>query len=186
MKHLFTPLSFLKLKSPDIVWYQWWYPLLLCVIGQLIFWSLPIQPNIFGANGIVDSVVGVLNMLIGFYIAALAAVASFQSETLNKSMKGRAPTIKVNRKGQETDEVLTRRRFLCILFGYCAFVSIFLYCVSVVSGIILPSLNEAAFFVNFRGFIKFIWLTVYFYFVASLFATTLLGLHYLIDRMHRE
>lgn len=183
---IFTSLSFLRLKSPDIVWYQWRYPLILCVIAQITYWGLPEKPNILGIGGIVASVNGLLNMLIGFYIAALAAVASFPSKTLDAIMKGRPPKLLQIRGGEEQEETLTRRRFLCTLFGYCAFVSICIYCMGIITGFLWPSLLLSKIFVDLQVLIKFVWLTFYFCSLSSLFTATLLGLHYLIERIHRE
>lgn len=47
---------------------------------------------------------------------------------------------------------------------------------------VAPSLAK----LKFIGTLRFTWLVAYFAMCASLFITTLLGLHYLIDRMHRE
>ncbi len=123
-----------------------------------------------------------LSTLIGFYIAALAAVAAFPNKTLDEPMKGRAPTITSHRQDTTFDEKLTRRRFLVILFGYCAFVSIMLFGFGVVSIMVAPSFMK----VGATATLKFIWLAVYLLMAASLFVTTMLGLHYLIDRMHRD
>jgi hypothetical protein len=183
---LFTALSFLKVRSSDLFWFQWIYPTLFCVIIQTFFWLLPSKPQIFGNAGIVNSINGLLNALIGFYLAALAAIASFPNNTLDQLMKGRTPEIYIRRGGSKNLEKLTRRRFLCILFGYCTFVSILIYFIGVTSSLLLPSLSSITFFISWKTFFKFSWLSIYFFLVSSLLITTLLGLHYLVDRMHRD
>lgn len=183
---LFTAFSFLKLKSADLLWFQWIYPVIICVIVQVGFWLLPNKPSILGNGGIVESTNDLMSMLIGFYIAALAAIASFKSDTLDKPMKGRAPEIIIRRGGGEITEKLTRRRFLCILFGYCAFISILIYVAGAISIILQPSLLALPLFVEWETHFRLVWIGFYFFFVSSLLVTTLLGLHYLIDRMHRE
>lgn len=183
---IFTALSFLKLKSPDLLWFQWGYPIALCFIIQISFWALPIMPSLLGSGGVVESVNGLMTMLIGFYIASLAAIASFPSDTLNLPMKGRAPEVSIRRGKKNKKEVLTRRRFLCILFGYCAFISIFIYVIGVVSIMLLPSAFTFPLFIELLVIFKIAWMSIYFFFSSSLLLTTLLGLHYLIDRMHRN
>ena len=183
---LLTSLSFLRLKSGDLFWYQWFWPSVMCALFHVLFWTAPAKPAIFGDHGIVGSANNLLNMVIGFYIAALAAVATFSSKNLDSAMKGHTPKIKIVRGGSVSFENLTRRRFLCVLFGYCAFVSILLYVSSLIIKFSLPSINTWDFFVNNIEYFQFAWLTYYFFLSASLLITTLLGLHYLIDRIHRE
>lgn len=179
---ILTPLAFLRLQSPDLRAYQWTIPAVLGALALVAFYLLPSKPPLFTEKGLVNTVNGLLNTLIGFYIAALAAVAAFNNPTLDQVMKGRPPTLTVYREGVQTKEQLTRRRFLVILFGYCAFISIMLFTLGVLSLILAPSLASASWMPTLR----LVWLGVYFSMAASLLVVTLLGLHYLIDRMHRE
>ena len=68
-----------------------------------------------------------MGILIGFYIAALAAVSSFRNDTLDRELSGRPVKLVNARQGKKKEEILTRRRFLAVLFGYCAVLSICLY-----------------------------------------------------------
>lgn len=179
---ILTPLTFLRLQSPDLRAYQWAIPVALTVIALAVFYLLPIKPPLFAEKGLVNTVNGLLNTLVGFYIAALAAIATFNNPNLDQTMKGRPPTLVSVRQGERFEEQLTRRRFLVILFGYCAFVSMMLLSFGVISLLIAPSLAKAA----WLPIIRFAWLAAYFALASSLFVVTLLGLHYLIDRMHRE
>jgi hypothetical protein len=181
-QHLLTPLSFLRVRSPDLTVYQWQLPAILAAIALIGYYVLPVSPPLFSEKGLVNTVNGLLNTLIGFFIAALAAVAAFPSASLDAEMKGRAPTIMNYRQDQEFEEKLTRRRFLVILFGYSAFLSIALFGFGVVSLMVSPSL------VTLPGapLLKALWLLAYLSMASSLVVSTLLGLHYLIDRMHRD
>lgn len=182
-KHMkiFTAFSFLKVKSPDLLFYKWVYP-------TIIFMLYPIY-RIIGENFYlinVSNMIGDLNtfmgILVGFYIAALAAVSSFTNENLDQIMKGNTPILETRRKGQIISEKLTRRRFLTILFGYCAVVSIFIY----IFGVVHENVNILSGNINwfYEIIIEFSWI-LYFWFICSLLTTTLLGLHYLVERMHR-
>jgi hypothetical protein len=183
---IFTVLSFLRIRSPDMVWYQLIWPLFLAIVVLTFSYFLPKPPAVFGNGGIVEGAGNLLNMLIGFYIAALAAVASFPSDTLNHLMKGQTPTITFLKAGQRVCEKLTRRRFLCMLFGYCAFISMTIYAFGAISEVLLPSLKEYPYFLEWKSIIKKVWVALYIYLCCSLIVTTLLGMHYLIERMHRE
>lgn len=179
---LLTPLTFLRLQSPDLGAYQWTIPGILALICLGCFYILPIKPLLFAEKGLVNTINGLLTTLIGFYIAALAAVATFNNPNLDKIMKGRPPTLATILQGERIEEQLTRRRFLVILFGYCAFISIALFAFGVLSSLIAPSLAH----VGWVPAMRLAWLLIYFSLSASLLIVTLLGLHYLIDRMHRD
>lgn len=179
---LLTPLTFLRLQSADLRAYQWTIPGILALVALIGFLVLPVRPPVLTDKGLINTVNGLLNTLIGFYIAALAAIATFKNDTLDQTMKGRPPVLKVTRGGEVNEEPFTRRRFLVVLFGYCAFLAILLFGLGVVSLMVAPSFAT----VKFVAVLRVVWLALYFAMCASLLVSTLLGLHYLIDRMHRE
>lgn len=179
---LLAPLSFLRLESPDLVRYQWIIPAIITCIMLSTYYFLPVEPQLFGDDGLVTRINGLLTTLIGFYIAALAAVATFPNETLDQEMKGRGPRLHYTRGGEPRIETLSRRRFLSILFGYSAFLSITIYGLAIVTSAVEPSFSKNI----YREFCEFIWITIYGFMLSSLTVVTLLGLYYLTDRMHRE
>lgn len=182
---VFTVFSFLRLRSVDIFWYQWIYPTAIAaalIIGFRWFGS---QLVTFDAEKLVADINSLMGILVGFYIAALAAVSSFTNENLDQVMKGRAPTLIATRQGQEIKETLTRRRFLAVLFGYCATLSILLY----ISGVFYLRLSFSSLDLpwvqtSLQIAKLFAW-GVYTWMISSLLVVTLLGLHYLVERMHR-
>ncbi|MET4130746.1 hypothetical protein [Roseovarius sp. MBR-6] len=182
---VFTVLSFLRLRSPDIYWYQWIYPTILFLI--IFSASVLLEGHLVGfdRSKLASDINVLMGVLIGFYIAALAAVSSFTNENLDQIMKGRSPSIKHLRQGEEITEKLTRRRFLAILFGYCASVSIILFIFGVLQTHIAfraatrPWVNSVLDIAKEVAWAGYTWL------LASLLVVTLLGLHYLVERMHR-
>src|SRR5262245_55265531 len=72
----------------DLVW-----PLVLTSITMLVFWSLPIMPRVLGEEGILRSLRDLIGLLAAFFVAALAAVATFAREGLDKPMEGTTPTL---------------------------------------------------------------------------------------------
>jgi len=100
-------------------------------------------------------------------------------------MKGRAPTLTSVRKGNEIKETLTRRRFLAIIFGYCATLAIILYVFGVLQvhlTVTQPAALWAQTVMSIAGHAAW---GLYVWIISSLLVVTLLGLHYLVERMHR-
>ncbi len=182
---VFTVLSFLRLRSPDIFWYQWIYPTIvfLVVFGGFQIWGDSFLT--FDKDKLIGDVNALMGILVGFYIAALAAVSSFSNENLDQVMKGRAPTIVSMRKKNEIKETLTRRRFLAVIFGYCATLAIVLYVFGVLQVHLTVTQPTATWAVIAACLAqKAVW-GLYVWMISSLLVVTLLGLHYLVERMHR-
>jgi len=182
---VFTVFSFLRLRSPDILWYQWIYPSLIFGVILGGFQILGSQFFEFDKDKLIGDLNALMGILVGFYIAALAAVSSFSNENLDQVMKGRAPTLTTVRKGHEIKETLTRRRFLAILFGYCATLAIILYVFGVLQlhlSVTQPAAAWAQVLLSWGE--KVAW-WAYLWIISSLLVVTLLGLHYLVERMHR-
>lgn len=182
---LLKPLDYLRIKVVEKPRYDFIYPLIIgtSITAFLFFYPLPI--NIFGPNGLLSLIVNILQILTGFYIASLAAVATFNKGDMDEHMKGETATLTVIKRGVKLPEKLTRRRFLCLMFGYLAFISILLYftggLANLFSGSIVqlipPLLKQAA---------KWSFTWTYLVVTSNLIVTTLLGLFYMCDRIHRE
>ncbi len=182
---VFTVFSFLWLQSADISWYQWIYPTIVFAVtfgGLLLLGDKFVS---FDQEKLISDVNALMGILVGFYIAALAVVSSFENKNLDQVMKGRAPTLTSVRSGAEIEETLTRRRFLAIIFGYCAALAIILY----VFGVLLvhltvtqPASPWAQTAMSIAG--QAAW-GLYVWIISSLLVVTLLGLHYLVERLHR-
>lgn len=167
-------------------WHQWQFPGIITALIMIILMLVSKKPHVLGPTGLVDAVNSLLAVLVGFYIAALAAVASFPSEALDQEMRGRCPTLKVKRGGEVFEEKLTRRRFLCIVFGFCSFIAMIIYFIGVGTRIVSPSVEWRG--PSFLGWplLELLWLLVYSGGLSCLAVATLLGMHYLVDRMHRD
>lgn len=178
---LFTVASFFRLKSPDLTYFQYIYPTILTVLSFLVFAFFPSKYIVVDLKLLLTSATTLMGVLVGFYIAALAAVTSFPNASLDNIMAGNAPTITEIIDSSPTK--VTRRRFLSILLGYCAFTSIIVFSLGSVFAAVKFTLvaNSIAVLI-----IKmFCWL-LYSWLLSSLFIVTALCLHYLIERMHRE
>jgi hypothetical protein len=70
---------------------------------------------------------GLLQILPGFYIASLAAIATFNKGNMDQYMPEPTPTVNVRVRGHSLPIRLTRRRMLSLLFGYLSFLSLLLF-----------------------------------------------------------
>ncbi|MEN9062825.1 hypothetical protein [Ponticoccus litoralis] len=179
-KKLLTAFSFFRLRSADLEYFQYKYPSIFAVFLVVSYWVLSRTIFEIDLDAAIANATTLMGVLIGFYIAALAAVTSFPNESLNSVMAGNAPRIK-ERGGAEFSPI-TRRRFLSILLGYCAFLSIVVYILGSASASVKFAARTNEFL---EVILKAIWWSGYTWLLASLLTVTMLCLHYLIDRMHR-
>lgn len=185
--------SFLRLRNRDLRWYQFWYPTILLLIVIVLQFLYGDKFEMIDRRKIISDINDLMGVLFGFYVAALAAVSSFahknldmSSNYLDKNIQGSGVTLRNFRQGKTEYEPITRRRFILILFGYCATLSIFLYFFGLMSDHIalsqqLSDLERERW--DYLG--ELLWY-FYLWIILSLFVTTLLGLYYLVDRMHRS
>ena len=192
---LFTAFSFLRLNGDDLVWYQWVYPTILYVlVYSCLFFLADTYPLVDVKHPIAD-ITALAGILVGFYILVLTAICGMKNENLDKPIKGRGVKMKFIRGGDRITEPLTRRRFLAVLFGYCAALSgiIWLFGVFSVHADItyvdiswIAGIFDFSDFPGFAAIFGWVFYIVYTWMLCSLSVVTLLGLHYLVDRIHRS
>ena len=184
---LLRPLLFLSIRYEGLSRFCWWYPLLWLGATVAYFYCLPGSPEekITTAGQLVGSCSAVLMILPGFYIAALAAIATFQAPTMDKPLDGREATLKSCEHGVDIERKLTRRRFLCLLFGYLSFLSLILALLGSLPESVHPILlfpEEVS--QKWGNLCRGACLGVFGLFFMQLISLTLLGLFYLSDRIH--
>lgn len=184
LNQLITPLGYLRIRQEVKPWFDWYAPFFITSTMVLAFYALPISVNIFGDNGLVFIITDLIKFLAGFYIASLAAVATFHKPEMDEPLAGSAATLDVIRRGGDKKSILSRRRFLCYLFGYLAFMSLALYFVGAAVSLLWENLSVLAQY-SWAQFAKWLFIYVYLFFTVNLLTTTLLGLHFMTDRIHR-
>lgn len=182
---LLKPLSYLLIENDHLKWSKVRFPGLMALGFVLIFFVASPHVDVFGQGGLVAAINGAIGPLIGFYIAALAAVATFENKSLDKKFTGQPVTINLHISGKEWQEELTRRRFLSLLFGYCSFMSIVLF-VFGVSAQIFHTGVKVFLPVHLHVLIVGAFVAIYMFAFFNVLATTFLGLFYLADRLHRD
>lgn len=182
---LLKPIDYLRIRVAEKKRYDIVYPLIIGTVVTVFLFVYPIPVRIFGKSGLIDLIVNILQILTGFYIASLAAIATFNKSDMDAHIKGETATLIVLKKGVWLPERLTRRRFLCLLFGYLAFVSIILYFVGGFANLFSESITQLI-PPYFQKFVKWPFIWCYLVVTSNLIVTTLLGLFYMCDRIHRE
>ncbi|EKN4772875.1 hypothetical protein [Yersinia enterocolitica] len=183
--HLVKPFGYLNIKGINgKKTYDWYIPFVLMLLSIGYFYLLKIPfTDLSKENGFIKTVASFITSLPGFYIAALAAIATFNREQIDYPLIGEngAPFIdivvtKENGKIVNSQEELTRRLFLCMLFSFLTALSIVII---MLNAFISPVLAAyPSFLLHFSYSCIFIFLT------WQLLVTTFFGLYYLGNRIH--
>ena len=120
MLDLLRPFAYLTVRHQSRLplWINVVLPTALAIAASLAAALLGEKLNVFGPQGLLDRLLSFVQTLTGFYIAALAAVSSFNSPHLDRVMPTPAPTMRVKHNGVLQDVPATRRRFLTSMFAY--------------------------------------------------------------------
>lgn len=184
MHDLLRPFAYLTVRHPSRLplWVNWVLPALLAAATLAGAALLGARLNVFGAQGLLDRLLGFVQMLTGFYIAALAAVSSFNSPHLDRTMPAPAPTMRIKYNGVLQCVPATRRRFLTSMFAYLTALS-FVFSMAAIATLaiavplghlVVPSTVTILHWVALAGFLLA---------VFQLACITFWGLFYLGERM---
>jgi len=159
-------LAFWQIKHADLRYINLYIPFSLSSILVVIIFFLPIQPLIFGNLGFTRSFISILSVLPGFFIAALAAVATFQKNELDHLMPDPAPVLSMRSNGEWEDCELTMRMFLSHMFAYLTAISFMALSIGIMAELVSPSLVYVvsllpSYFFWVKNFMKFSYLLIY-------------------------
>lgn len=193
IKQLLSPLTYLRIRQGkgrfyySKRFYDFGLPITLGILTSMICFSLPVEPVLLGDTGILNQVSGLLQLLVAFFIAALAAVATFDRKSMDQEMRGHPALLKRwdPQEEKESDKVLTRRQFVCHLFGYLAFSSLFLLFMIIVAKMVYPSLEKVIEF-KFLECLEVFSIFSFWCIFWNIIISTVLGLYFLSDRMQHE
>ncbi|MDN7131758.1 hypothetical protein JNO04_05235 [Halomonas sp. MC140] len=179
---LTRPVSYLFIKHADKYIYDWVVPFVLLVVSAILM--IIFSASVFEIYLLVEKVADFLGSLPGFFIAALAAIATFNRLDIDKPMAGKnPPKVETLVNTQYLEVELSRRRFLCMLFSFLTMQSIILS----VFGF-LPEVfgfySKDNMVMNISAFASISFLLIYFFFAFQLLAATMHGMYYLGDRIH--
>lgn len=178
--------GYLAIQHPTKRFVDWVLPASLATFATIVIFCVRGYVNFFGAGGIVSLVLGYVQNLPGFYIAALAAIATFARPDIDVLMPGDPPPRirSEDNRGVVNLIELTRRRFLSLLFSFLTIECILLTFLSIAMISVAP-----IFSVNITGIFHagIYAVAVFFYFLmlSQLIIATLWGLYYLGERIHQ-
>lgn len=179
---LSRPVSYLSIEDQSKWKIDWLLPFALAIAINFGYLVLPDRPDFYGEDGLMQEFQGFLEILPGFFLAALAAIATFNKEDLDRLLPEPTPKIGIRIKNKSLTIGLTRRRMLSYLFGYLTFLSVFL-CLAVVIG----SAVQQSYYHLFGHSVS---VKIAFFFIFNLFfwqmiIVTIFGLYQLCDRIHQ-
>ena len=192
IKLLLRPFAFRKIHHPHLRLIIIRVPVALAVVIVVFFNILPITPPTLGPFGLTGHVLSFVSILPGFYIAALAAVATFDRDLLDMKMDAPAPTLELETRGKTSSVPLSTRMFLCHMFSYLTALSFATVVICIFGNIVGPSVSailllilKAKFIPPAVLFLKAVFIFLISWIVAQILLVTMLGLYFLAERIHR-
>lgn len=179
------PAAYLAVRHPQKPTFDWFVPIGLTCVSTAVYVWLPTTIPFIGQNSLTGFIQELVKMLSGFFIAALAAIATFKDDQLDKYMIGDPPTLTEYdaEKSRMVERALTRRRFLSLLFGYLAFISLMLFVWTVALAVVKDTAIASLGAWTPAARIATVAFTLFWFW--NMFSVALLGLYYLTYRMHR-
>jgi hypothetical protein len=182
--HLTRPFSYLSIKHPCKWKYDWLVPIIFSTIITACFIVFGHDANYLSKDGFIDRINSFIQILPGFYIAALAAIATFPGIGMDQLMPTPTPKVHIYLQGEKNLIKLTRRRFLSLMFSYLTAICIILSITSIFctnfSHTVQKELPN-----NIGDYLRFVFIFVYNIFFWQMITTTFFGLFYLGDRIHQ-
>lgn len=186
MWRIFVPLRYLRIAHPEKWKFDIGLPLIFWVIFAAPLLSEEFRRDSLRSLDMLEKLGGFLGVLTGFFIAALAAVATFGKSEMDDPMPGDPPVRLQHRENLVAySESLSRRRFLSFLFGYMAWVALALYVIGYVYPLADKYLFRDVMDSDGRELVFSLFWIFYTFAFANVLSNTLLGLFYLTDRIHR-
>jgi hypothetical protein len=184
---LFRPITgYLSIRHPTKPVVDWVVPGVLSLVATVAVFLVRGKINFYGAGGFVSLALGYVQNLPGFYIAALAAIATFPRVEIDQVLAGNPvpKIVTVDSQGNENLIELTRRRFLCLMFAFLTAECIVLTILSAI-GLTLAAPVRAA-VSDFLYIALFIIATFsYFMLFFQLIVATFWGIFYLGEKIHQ-
>lgn len=185
------PFAFLWIEHPVLKPITWYAPTVAAILVVGIFFLFPEGIKLFGERSYTSYTISVISTLPGFFIAALAAVATFSRVELDDEIKSPPATLKIMTLGQLAPTPLTYRVFLCYMFAYLTAASLLIIVTCVFSDLIMAGICDFIRGLSVRYMavafqvLKGLYVFIISWFNASIFIITFYSLYFLCERIHR-
>jgi hypothetical protein len=154
-----------------------------CLFFALISYKSHTGVNIFNHSAF-DNISTFVQILPGFYIGSLAAIASYNYAPMDNMMSLPTPFLKEQVDAGFRESKLSRRRYLTLMFGYLAAISIlsaiFIFIVRLIYSVNIFAVSAVVY-----NIVYYVVAFVFFFIFWQMIMVTLFGIYYLADRMHR-
>lgn len=168
-------------------------PLSISAFVVLGYFFIPIRPKLLSDSGLIGSLMDTLVLLPGFFIAALAAVSTFQRPEMDIVMPEPCPIIEIRVNDEYLPFDVTRRMFLSYLFSYLTILTFLIVLCGEITIALSPSIavmlssliqaSQHADVIILLG--KLLTLGVFTFWSASVFVTMLHGIYFMSEKMHQ-
>ncbi len=132
ISQLTKPLGYLFIRHPYKWIVDWIYPAILCTAFMVVVCKLSSIEVFLKPGGTLSLILGFVQSLPGFYIAALAAIATFGRLDIDDILPEPTPKVVVKLRGSDNVISLTRRRFLAMLFAFLTAESVILTILAII------------------------------------------------------
>lgn len=186
IRHLLRPLSYLSIEHQQKWRVDWLYPFILAVISTSLIFVMKRYGTIslYADGGMIAKILGFIQGLPGFYIAALAAIATFNKTDIDKTMPAPAPKIDIVVQGRNVVIELTRRRFLCSMFAFLTAESLIIIVLAIFSQSIYTPMKSLV-SEPWQIWISAAFMLTFFLLFWQMILASFWGLFYLGDRLHQ-
>lgn len=195
IRQILVPVNYLRIRHGNSLFhskrvYDFVFPLIFTAATCAIFNWLHLRLSVFENAELTKRVLDLLALMIVFYMAALAAVATFERKGIDAALKGGDAILFVRNHdgGAYVEKKLTYRQFISYLFGYLSFLSLCLYVVIIMLAVIWPELEthykthqRAHFILSYIANPAVFFLIVFA--IWQLTFTSLLGIYFLTERI---
>lgn len=195
IKQLTVPANYLRIKHGrgffhSKLIYDFVFPALLAVCTLAAFAWLGISFSLTAHPELVKRITDLLALMIVFYMAALAAVATFDRPGIDDLLPNNDATLWVKNPdgGAWEKKALSYRKFISYLFGYLSFSSLCLFVFLAFLDVGWESLEEHFATNNIvhhalTAYVDPLILLVTFFAIWQLLVTSLLGIYFLTERI---
>jgi len=128
ISQLLRPFGYLAIRHPYKWQVDWMYPGILAIAT---FSLITTFSDVKQQAAMISLALSFIQSLPGFYIAALAAIATFGRSDIDTILPEPTPKIKIRFRNTQNMVALTRRRFLAMLFAFLTAESIALILYSI-------------------------------------------------------
>jgi hypothetical protein len=156
-------------------------PIVAAILTTAFHYLVACCPVLFGSSGILSAFSGLFVLLAPFFLAALAAVATFNAQHLDEPLRGHGAFLRIRQADYSViDKEITRRQFICYLFGYLCMVSLLALVLTLLGNGFTPKID----FSTLPRSVSVVGVFLAYFLLWHVLFVTALAIYFLTDRLH--